>query len=76
MPVWNNFYRIIVLVAVITLLFASVPANNLWWREAINSGHTLLFVFLSIDYCFFYFYRYRLLIARFDAVIAVELALY
>jgi len=29
------------------LLFAPLPANNLWWREAVNSGHTLLFFFLS-----------------------------
>jgi hypothetical protein len=29
------------------LLFAPVQTNNLWWREAINSGHTVLFFFLS-----------------------------
>jgi hypothetical protein len=46
-PVWNNFYRNTVLVAIVALLFFSVPANNLWWREAVNSGHTLLFIFLS-----------------------------
>ena len=43
----TNFHRVIGLVVIAALLFASVPANNLWWREALNSGHTLLFVFFS-----------------------------
>lgn len=47
MLAWNNFFRFIVFVAIVALLFASLPASNLWWREAVNSGHTLLFIFLS-----------------------------
>lgn len=47
MFVRTDFYRAISLVVIVGLLFASVPAHNLWWREAINSGHTLLFVFIS-----------------------------
>lgn len=47
MFVRTDFYRAISFVVIAVLLFASVPANNLWWREAINSGHTLLFVFFT-----------------------------
>ncbi|MBL4712269.1 MAG: VanZ family protein, partial [Gammaproteobacteria bacterium] len=25
-----------------------MPTYNLWWREAFNSGHTVLFFFLSV----------------------------
>ncbi len=42
-----SFYRVIALIVIAGLLFAPLPTNNLWWREAINSGHTLLFIFLS-----------------------------
>ncbi|MCK4709774.1 MAG: hypothetical protein KAU21_14230 [Gammaproteobacteria bacterium] len=44
----ENLYKTIILVAVVVLLFAPVRADNFWWREAINSGHTVLFVFLSL----------------------------
>ncbi len=47
MPVRTDFYKAISLAVIAVLLFAPLPATNLWWREAINSGHTLLFVFLS-----------------------------
>ncbi len=42
-----NFYRVFALIVITGLLFAPLPASNLWWREAVNSGHTLLFIFLS-----------------------------
>ena len=44
---WKDLYKNIILVAVVVLLFAPVHTGNLWWREAINCGHTVLFVFLS-----------------------------
>ena len=43
----NNFYRIIIFVVIIVLFFVPVPTNNLWWREAGNSSHTILFFILS-----------------------------
>ncbi len=47
MPVKNVFIKAIGLIVIAVLLFVPLPTNNLWWREAINSGHTLLFFFLS-----------------------------
>lgn len=47
MLIWNNLYRNLIVVVVIGLFFLPIPAGNLWWREAVNSGHTLLFIFLT-----------------------------
>lgn len=44
---WNNLSRNIVLLAFVALFFIPLPAESLWWREAINSSHTLLFFILS-----------------------------
>jgi VanZ family protein len=46
--VWNNSYRNIIFVVLIALFFVPVPTYNLWWREAGNSCHTLLFFLVSI----------------------------
>jgi len=43
----KNLCRNVVLAAVLCLLFVPIPANNLWWREVFNSGHTVLFAILS-----------------------------
>lgn len=48
MFVSNNIFKSTVIVFIAGLLFFPVPTNNLWWREAINSGHTALFLFVSI----------------------------
>ncbi|MCG6937852.1 MAG: hypothetical protein LJE83_06710 [Gammaproteobacteria bacterium] len=48
MSAGNNIYKYIASAAIITLLFAPpLHLGSLWWRELINSGHTILFVFLS-----------------------------
>ena len=43
----KNFYTSILVVVVLALLFSPVQANNLWWREAQNSGHVILFIFFA-----------------------------
>jgi len=45
--VCNCIYRNIVLVVFFGLFFVPVPTNNLWWREAGNTSHTVLFFILS-----------------------------
>ncbi len=47
MLIRTTFYKAIGIAFIIALLFAPVPADNLWWREALNSGHTLLFIYFS-----------------------------
>jgi VanZ family protein len=42
----NNLYKYLIVFVVIGLLFAPMPASNLWWQEAVNSGHTVLFALL------------------------------
>ncbi|MDT8283265.1 MAG: hypothetical protein RQ982_10735 [Gammaproteobacteria bacterium] len=32
---------------IVVMLFFPVAANSLWWRQAENSGHTFLFLFIS-----------------------------
>ena len=32
---------------IVSLLFMPMAAGNLWWREVFNSGHTILFLFIS-----------------------------
>jgi len=44
----GSLFRNIFLVVLLCLLFLPLPANNLWWREFFNSGHTVLFAFLSL----------------------------
>ena len=46
MLIRNNFYRSLIVFIVIGLLFAPMPVSNLWWQEAVNSGHTVLFALL------------------------------
>ncbi|GMR16776.1 MAG: hypothetical protein BMS9Abin31_1154 [Gammaproteobacteria bacterium] len=62
----NYLYRVIVLVVVIYLLFVPTPTNSLWWREAFNSGHTVLFVILS-----FFIYRQLKVTTRFSNDLAI-----
>ncbi len=49
MFVSRSFRRYIVLVVVLCLLLLPFPASNLWWREAFNGGHTILFAILSFS---------------------------
>ena len=32
---------------IVSLLFMPLAADNLWWREVFNSGHVILFLFIS-----------------------------
>ena len=32
---------------IVSLLFMPLAAGNLWWREVFNSGHVILFLFIS-----------------------------
>ena len=57
----NVFLNTIIATAVVSLLLFPFPAASLWWSEAFNSGHVVLFVFLSI-------YTYCQLAAKYPAV--------
>lgn len=37
----------VVVLMVAGLLFLPIAADNLWWREVFNSGHTALFLVIS-----------------------------
>lgn len=41
-------FSVIGLIIICALFFSPFSATNLWWREALNSGHTILFVFVSL----------------------------
>ena len=43
----NDFYRISLLVFFAGLFFVPMPTGNLWWREALNSSHTIAFGIIS-----------------------------
>jgi len=38
----------ILLIFILTLFLIPLPVGNLWWRELFNSGHTFLFIFISL----------------------------
>ncbi len=42
------FINTVLAIAIIGLLLLPFPASSLWWREAFNSSHVILFVFLSM----------------------------
>lgn len=46
------FFPLIAGLALVSLLFMPLTAANLWWREAFNSGHTILFIFISFTLYF------------------------
>lgn len=62
----GSLFRNIVLFVLLCLLFLPLPANNLWWREFFNSGHTALFALLS-----FVIYRQIKSTAYFSNTVAV-----
>ena len=39
--------NIVLVVVVLALMFSPLPIESLWLREALNSGHTIFFFFLS-----------------------------
>jgi hypothetical protein len=41
-------FSAIAVLIIMSLLFMPLTAANLWWREVFNSGHTVLFFFVSI----------------------------
>lgn len=41
----KDILRVFLLLSVTFLLFAPLPSGTLWWREAIDSGHILVFLF-------------------------------
>ena len=43
----NKAVIFIVTVFIIVMLFFPISADSLWWRQALNSGHTFLFLFIS-----------------------------
>ena len=47
MFVRNDFYIISLLVLFAGLFFVPMPTGNLWWREALNSSHTIAFGIIS-----------------------------
>ena len=47
MSLWNSLNKNIIIIISAGLLLLPLPANNLWWREAFNSGHTLIFIVIS-----------------------------
>lgn len=47
MSLWNSLNKNIIITISAGLLLLPLPANNLWWREAFNSGHTLIFIVIS-----------------------------
>lgn len=40
-------YKAIIFFVIAALLFAPMQASNFLWREVLNSGHTILFIYLS-----------------------------
>lgn len=62
----GSLFRNIVLLVLFCLLFLPLPANNLWWREFFNSGHTVLFALLS-----FVIYRQIKSTAYFSNTVAI-----
>jgi hypothetical protein len=65
---WQPFYRAVIFIVIAGRLFAPIQASNLWWREVLNSGHTVLFAFL-----FFVIYQQVKIRARGMRVFAVYL---
>ena len=47
MFVRNDFYRLAFLVFFVVIFFVPMPTGNLWWREAFNSSHTIVFGIIS-----------------------------
>ncbi len=43
----NFLFSAIAGLIVVSLLFMPLAAGNLWWREVFNSGHVILFLFIS-----------------------------
>ena len=43
----NGFYRASFLVFFVGLFLVPMPTGNLWWREALNSSHTIVFGIIS-----------------------------
>ena len=43
----NFIFSTIAGLIVVSLLFMPLAATNLWWREVFNSGHAILFLFIS-----------------------------
>lgn len=43
----NKAVRFIVTGFIVVMLFFPLAVHSLWWRQALNSGHTFLFLFIS-----------------------------
>jgi len=44
----HNLNKALLLIALVCLLFLPLSADSLWWREVFNSGHTILFIIVSL----------------------------
>ncbi len=51
----RNTFIVVILAFVLTLMFSPLTTESLWVREALNSGHTIFFFFLS----FYAYHRLR-----------------
>ena len=47
MSAWKLTYRSLIVLCILGLFFIPLPDNNLWWRQAANSGHVIVFLLLS-----------------------------
>jgi len=45
---WKLAYRSLIFFCILGLFFLPLPENSLWWREAANSGHVIVFLLLSL----------------------------
>jgi hypothetical protein len=48
MVIINNLNKYLVLIAFVCLFTFPLPSETLWLRELFNSGHTILFLFISL----------------------------
>ena len=48
MSLWNSLNKnLIIITCAAAVLLLPLPAKSLWWREALNSGHTIIFIVIS-----------------------------
>ena len=48
MSAWKLTYRSLIFFCISGLFFLPLPEDTLWWRQAANSGHVIVFLLLSL----------------------------
>ena len=73
----KNFLFLVIGLVAVCGLFLPFATTNLWWREALNSGHTVLFFFISFVLYFLFSARPFFLngVITFLAVLVVGMSL-